>query len=40
MGMKKPFLQHMARAYGLQFTSQTKKQELVGMITKAMYDET
>lgn len=40
MGMKKPFLQHMARAYGLVFTPQTKKQELVEMITRAMYDET
>lgn len=40
MGMKKPFLQNMANAYGLQYTPQTKKQELVDMIMRAMYDET
>jgi hypothetical protein len=40
MGMKKPFLQNMANAYGLPYTHQTKKQELVDMIMRAMYDET
>jgi hypothetical protein len=29
----------MANAYGLTFKPQTTKEELVGMIMKAMYDE-
>lgn len=38
MTMAKPYLQDMAKAYGVTFKPQTKKQELVDLILKAMYD--
>jgi hypothetical protein len=37
LGMKKPYLQEMARAYELEFEPKTTKQELIDMIMEAMY---
>lgn len=39
MGMKKPQLQKIAKAYELQYTDRTSKKALVDMIMAAMYDQ-
>lgn len=39
MGMGKPQLQEIAKAYELTFTPKTTKQELIDMINTAMYDQ-